>query len=129
MSRAVAWVIDGFFIAIISWLVLLVVGFGTFGIGFLLAPLVGIGATFAYRFLTIASASRTLGMGLMGLEFRGADGHRLDRTDALVHTALYMLIFFSVVGQILTCLTAMATPKHQTIADLLVGSTAINRPL
>ena len=129
VSRAVAWVIDGFFIGIIAAILVFTIGVGTFGLGFLLAPIIGLGTAFAYRFGTIAMSSRTPGMGLMGLEFRGLDGQRFDRTEAFVHTALYMVVFISVVGQVLSCLIAVMTPRHQTIADLVTGSTAINRPL
>jgi len=128
-KRAFAWVIDAVFIAIISSFAVMIVGVGTLGLGFFFAPIVALLAAFAYRFLSIAAKSRTPGMALMGLEFRSLTGERFDRSEAFVHTALYMLIFVSIAGQLLTILCALFTARGQTIADIITGSTAINRPL
>ena len=128
-KRAVAWVLDAVAIGLLTGFVTLFVGIGTLGLGFLLAPVIILATGFLYRFFTIAAYSRTPGMAMLGIEFRNVAGQRFDRTEAFVHTALFTFIFASVVGQFLTCLCAMFTARRQTIADVITGSTAINRPL
>ena len=128
-SRVVAWIVDTALVAAISVVLIAAVGVGTLGFGFLFAPMVGLLTAFAYRYLSIAARSRTPGMALMGIEFRNLAGERFDRVEAFVHTAVYTVVFASVAGQFLTCLSALLTPRGQTIADIVTGATAINRPL
>ena len=127
--RAFAWIADTIATFFLASIAVVLFGVGTFGLGFFIAPWVAFGVAFIYRFGTIAGYSRTPGMALFGLEFRNSEGTRFDRIDALVHTALYTFIFFSMIGQLLTCLATLVTARKQTIADIITGSVAINRPL
>lgn len=83
---------------------------------------------FLYFWLLISERSATVGMMITGIEVRDANGNRLDRLMAFLHTAgFYVSTFFMpllIIGWIL-----MATsPKRQMLHDLVLGIVVINRP-
>ena len=83
---------------------------------------------FLYRLATIGGGSATWGMRFAGIEYRRGDGTRFDPTTTLVHTALYALCIAVPFLQLLSCLTILGTRYRQSIADIILGTTAINRP-
>ena len=83
---------------------------------------------FLYRTATLAGSSATLGMRFTGIEFRRGDGTRFDLPTALLHTAIYAVCFGVVVLQLVSCLAILGTRYRQGIPDIILGTTAINRP-
>ncbi|MEM8849778.1 MAG: RDD family protein [Pseudomonadota bacterium] len=123
-KRAIAWVLD--VVAITALTVL--AGILTLTLAWWLWPLAYLTIGLIYRIGTLASGSATPGMRLMGIELRGADGHRLDGVQATLHVAGYyatMAFFLPVLASIATIL---ATPQRQSLTDLVLGTAAINRP-
>lgn len=126
--RLAAWVIDLFVILLVGVPVALVFGLATFGFGFALFPFVIAGVGFLYRTATISGRSATWGMRVMGIELRRHDGTRLDLTTAALHTAIYSVAFAVVVLQALSCIAMVSTRYGQGLPDIILRTTAINRP-
>ena len=127
-KRLIAFVIDFVIILGLSICVWMIFGIMTLGIGLLLAPAIGFWTSVGYRIVTLAGKSATLGMRVMGIEFRTAAGDRFDFTHAAIHSVLFSFLFPTVIGQIISIITMLATPHGRAVPDLVLGSTAINRP-
>ena len=67
-------------------------------------------------------------MRFTGIELRRGDGSRFDLATALLHTALYLVSMSLVVLQAVSCFTILGTRYRQSLADMVLGTTAINRP-
>jgi uncharacterized RDD family membrane protein YckC len=126
--RLTAWVIDLVIILLIGVPLATVFGLMTLGFGFALFPLLVAGVGFFYRTATIASGSATWGMRFTGIELRRSDGTRFDLAMALAHTAIYTVAIGSGILQLISCLTILGTRYRQSLADIILGSTMINRP-
>jgi uncharacterized RDD family membrane protein YckC len=126
--RLFAFLVDTLAIAALSLLTTLFVVITTLGVGMLLLPPIGILVTFAYRAGTIAQWSATPGMALVGIELRRADGARFGPVEATIHTSLFMLTFLTAVPQVLSVAMMAMTRPGRGLHDLVLGSTAINRP-
>ena len=126
--RFAAWMIDFVIVVAMSLIVIPVLGILTLGLGFFAIPFVYMAISYVYRVATIANRSATWGMRLMGIELRRADGSRFDLAFAAVHVALYtgcVVVPVLLLGNVLTALT---TRYQQTLQDLALRTTAINRP-
>lgn len=128
LKRLVAWLIDVFAISLLSLVATLALGVLTLGMGFMFFPLITFLMGFLYRWLTIASASATPGMRFMGIELRTGAGDRLDPTTAAMHTGLFLFLMATMIGGIATVISIMVTAHRQGLPDLILGTTAINRP-
>jgi uncharacterized RDD family membrane protein YckC len=126
--RLAAWVFDLAIILAIGVPVAIVFGLATFGFGFALFPLVVASVGFLYRTASIASGSATWGMRFMGIELRRHDGSRFDLTTALLHTGIYTVSFSVIVLQIISCGAILTTRYGQGLNDIILRTTAINRP-
>jgi uncharacterized RDD family membrane protein YckC len=126
--RLAAWVFDLMVILAIGVPVAVLFGLATFGFGFALFPLVVAGVGFLYRTATIAAGSATLGMRFLGIELRRRDGTRFDLTTALLHTAIYTVAFSVILLQLVSCVAIITTRYGQGLPDIVLRTTAINRP-
>jgi uncharacterized RDD family membrane protein YckC len=127
--RLAAWFVDLAIILTVGVPAAILFGLVTLGVGFALFPLIVAGVGFFYRTATIAGGSATWGMRVMGIELRRGDGTRFDFLTALAHTAIYTVCIGFVVLQLVSCLTILGTRYRQSIADLILSTTAINRPV
>ena len=127
--RFFAWVIDLLLILLVGGPLAVAFGLATLGFGFALFPLVVAGFGFFYRVATITRGSATWGMRFAGIELRRGDGSRFAFMTAVLHTAIYTVAFSVVVLQALSCLTILFSRYRQGLNDLVLGTTAINRPL
>ncbi len=123
--RLVAWVFDG----IITFGITFIIGIFTIGIGFFIFPFIWLVVGLLYRTFTIASKSATWGMRIVGIEFRDKDGQKLSTKLALLHTLIFIIGtgFFFV--QILSIVLILTSRYGQSVQDMILGTTAINRPL
>lgn len=123
--RLVAWVFDG----IITFGITFLIGVFTVGLGFFVFPFIWLVVGLIYRTITIASKSSTWGMRMVGIEFRDKDGQKLSTNLALVHTLIFTIGtgFFFV--QILSIVLILTSRYGQSVQDMILGTTAINRPL
>jgi len=126
--RVVAWVLDLIIILAVGVPIGLFFGLVTLGFGFALFPFILAAVALAYRTATLKSSSATLGMRFTGIEFRRGDGSRFDALTAFLHSAIWTVCFSAIVLQFVSCLAILGTRYRQSISDVILGTTAINRP-
>lgn len=131
LRRLVAFVIDTLVIVLLMATIALVgavVGFATFGLGWVLIVPAFMVAGFVYRFTMLRERSATLGMIAAGIELRGPSGARFDTGLAAVHTlGFYATLYLPVL--MLAGIVLMAfNPRRQLLHDLPLGTAMINRP-
>jgi uncharacterized RDD family membrane protein YckC len=126
--RLVAWFVDVALVLLVGIPLAVVFGLVTLGFGFPLFPFILAAVGFVYRTATIAGGSATWGMRFTGIEFRRGDGTRFDFTTALLHTLLYLVCMSFFVLQLISCATIVGSRHRQSLGDMLLGTTAINRP-
>lgn len=124
VKRGLAWVVDVLLIGLLSIVVLPFTAF--LGLFFFPAMMLVLG--FFYRWMTLAGGSATWGMRLMGIEIRDWRCERLTSETAFLHTAGYTASVILAPAQLVSACLMIATPRGQGLTDLLLGSTAINRP-
>ena len=127
-KRIIAFVIDAiliFALMIPAGLIVLILGFVTLGVGWLLfSPLFAIIAL-GYIALTLGGRpSATVGMQIAGVEMRTWSGQRLFPLLAIMH-ALIFWISISVLTP-LVLIVGLFTSRRQLLHDLLLGVVAIN---
>ncbi len=127
-KRLVAWMIDAIAILLLTVISTLIIGVLTLGLAFVFFPGILFLISFGYRWLTIADASATPGMRLMGIELRTRAGDRLDAITAAIHTGVFLFLMATMIGWIATIVAILGTRYNQGLPDLLLGTTAINRP-
>ncbi|SMR71750.1 Uncharacterized membrane protein YckC, RDD family [Aliiroseovarius halocynthiae] len=123
LKRLLAWFID--VVLIVGMCIL--IGLLTFGIGFFLWGLVYLAVGFVYRMTTLNSRSATIGMRFTAIELRRHDGQRFDRQTAALHTLGYYLSMTTFVLQIISIVMMFTTARGQGLADMVLGTAAINR--
>ena len=122
--RLAAWVVDG----IITFAMTVIVSVFTFGLGFFVFPIVWLIIGLIYRTVTIGADSATWGMSMMGIEFRDKAGHRFTSGLALIHTALFTVASGTFIVQAVSVGLILTTRYQQSLPDMILGTTAINRP-
>lgn len=123
-KRLFAWVID----VILITLVTLIVGVLTLSALLWIWPVTYFVTSFLYRSLTIAGGSATLGMRLMDIQLRNAQGAKLTPQEAAFHTGAYLIASAFVILQLISVFLIATGPRHQGLHDFLLGTAAINRP-
>jgi len=123
--RLVAWVFDG----IITFGITFLVSVLTIGLGFFIFPFIWLVVGLIYRTFTISSKSSTWGMRVVGIEFRDKNGQKLTTGLALAHTLIFTIGtgFFFV--QIVSIVLILTSRYGQSVQDMILGTTAINRPI
>ena len=122
-KRLIAWIIDSTVIVMLSVLVVLLTAF----VGLFIWPLLFLVIGFAYRVVTLANNSATLGMLFVGIELRGPDGARFDMALALAHTVGYSISFAFVILQVISVVMMMTGARGQGLTDAFLGTVALNR--
>ncbi len=123
MKRAVAFVIDGILITVITIALIPLTAFtAIFYFGFL-----ALVVSLIYRGVTLANRSATLGMRLMGIEFRTLHGERLGSASAFAHSILLAISLSMVFPQIISIVLIMTGARAQGLIDHLLGTAVINR--
>jgi hypothetical protein len=122
-KRLIAWVIDMVLILIASVAILPFTAFT----GLFFFPFLVLAVGFAYRFVTIANGSATLGMRFVAIEFRAADGQPFDGALAFWHTLGYTLSISMPIFQMISIVLMLTTERGQGLTDHLLGSVAIGR--
>ena len=122
-KRVVAWVFDTM---ITAFLVGLIVPLTGFLVLFFLGGLYVV-ISFLYRWIGLASHSSTLGMRIMGIEFRDAEGFRLTTGAGFAHTLFYALSVAFVFPQIISVLMMCLGKRGQGLSDVVLGVVLVNR--
>ncbi len=123
-KRALAWVVD---VVLVFLLCLVVLPFTAF-LGLFFFPALMLVTGFLYRWATIAARSATLGMRLMAIELRDAEGLRLTGQAAFLHTLGYTVSLTVAPLQLISILMMLLTERRQGLTDHVLGTAAINRP-
>jgi uncharacterized RDD family membrane protein YckC len=126
--RFAAWLIDVAIVLAIGLPIALIFGIVTFGLGFMLFWFLISSVGYVYRVITLAGGSATWGMRAMGIEMRRHDGGRFDLVTAALHAGIYAISIGVVVLQALSCLLILGTRYRQGLSDIILRTTAINRP-
>jgi uncharacterized RDD family membrane protein YckC len=127
-KRIVAFIIDAILIVALmipAALLVLVLGFVTFGFGWLLFPPLFAIVALVYMALTLGSAaSATPGMRVTGVEMRTWSGQRLFPLLAIMHA----LIFWFSIALLtpLVLIVGLLTRRKQLLHDLLLGVVGLN---
>jgi uncharacterized RDD family membrane protein YckC len=124
LKRGLAWVVDIVLVTILTFLA----GLFTLSLLWWVWPVTYLAIGFLYRVGTLAGGSATLGMRLFGIELRDAGCRRLDGMQALLHVGGYYATMAFVLPAVASAGAILATPRRQGLTDLLLGTTAINRP-
>lgn len=123
-KRLIAWIAD----VLAIFLITLALGVVTFTLAWFLFPLFYLATAFFYRWLSLAYGSATPGMRLMAIEIRDGAGQRLDQQTALLHTLGHLVSMAFALPMLISALMMALGPKGQGLHDLVLGTTAINRP-
>ena len=123
VKRALAWLFDTVLIAFLVALLIPLTGFLAL---FFLSGLYVV-VSFIYRWMGLARHSATMGMRLMGLEFRDGAGYRMGTAQGFAHTLFYALSVAFVVPQILSVLMICLTRRGQSLSDVVLGVVLVNR--
>lgn len=120
--RAIAWMLDTVFIAMLVGLMIPLTGFlALFFLGWLYLVV-----SFVYRWLGLANGSGTPGMRIMGLTLRDRFGTRVDGLTAFLHTLFYTLSVAFVVPQVISFVLMAFTRAHQGTGDIVLGTALVN---
>ena len=123
VKRLIAWVIDSILIGVVTLFLVMLTGF----LGLFFLPFLFLTVGFFYRWMTIAGGSATLGMRLVAIEFRDAEGRLFGGQTAGLHTLGYSISFAFPVLQLISVVMMVASPRAQGLTDQVLGSVAINR--
>ncbi|WP_170414123.1 RDD family protein [Ruegeria atlantica] len=122
-KRFIAWLFDIAFISLLCTVAILL----TFGLGFFILALIYAIVSFAYRVITIANGSATLGMRFMGIELRDSFGSRMDFGKAVAHTAGYFVSMAFPVIQVISVIMMLTSARGQGLTDAFLGTVMINQ--
>jgi len=123
VKRAMAWIFDTVLIAALVAILIPLTGFlALFFLGGLYVVV-----SFLYRWIGLARHSATMGMRLMGLEFRDAQGYRMGTVAGFAHTLFYALSVAFVLPQIVSVLMICLSRRGQSLSDVVLGVVLVNR--
>ncbi|HZP21692.1 MAG TPA: RDD family protein [Bauldia sp.] len=126
--RVVAFLIDAFLVGLLCIplaLVVFVLGFLTFGLGWLLfAPLYAIVALVYVALTAGGRFSATPGMRFTGIEMRTLDGDAMFPLLAVAHALLFWLSIGLLTPAVL--LVGFLTPRRQLLHDIVLGVVVVN---
>jgi uncharacterized RDD family membrane protein YckC len=124
LKRALAWCVDAILIALVTAVFVLF----TLFLGLFFLSVLYMTISFLYRTISLARNSATPGMRLLAIEFRDRTGARFDLGTAFLHTLGYTLTISMVLPQLLSIGLMLTTARGQGLTDLVLGTTAINKP-
>jgi uncharacterized RDD family membrane protein YckC len=123
IKRLLAWIIDSLVTLALCIVILPLTAFT----GIFFFPLLFLSLGFAYRVITLANGSATLGMRLLAIEVRRADGSALDTGTAFAHTLGYTLSWMVPVFQLISVVMMATTERGQGLSDHVMGTAMVNR--
>jgi len=122
-KRLMAWAVDAGIIAtMVLCVIVLTAGFGLFFFAFLVFSI-----STAYRIITIANGSATLGMRFFAIELRTTNGQRLDLQLAFWHTAGYVISCMMAPLQLISIVLMASSVTGQGLTDRFIGTVMLNK--
>lgn len=123
-KRLIAWIID---MIIISVMCVAILPFTAFT-GIFFFPFLILVVGFAYRVVTLANGSATLGMRLLAIEFRTRHGDKFSLGEAFLHTLGYSVSMSMLLLQIISIVLMLTSARKQGLTDMIIGTVVINKP-
>ncbi|MFC0217944.1 putative RDD family membrane protein YckC [Pseudochelatococcus lubricantis] len=125
-GRFFAYLVDAVIIFMLTialgWVIALL-GIVTFGVAWLLFPLLA-GTGVIYSAITVGGeAQATIGMRWLGLRVVGPDGARVDFLIAAVHAIFFYIAIGTCILFVLDVLTALVRDDRRMLHDVLTGVT------
>ncbi|MGY3437139.1 MULTISPECIES: RDD family protein [unclassified Marinovum] len=122
-KRLMAWVID---VALTLGLTLLILPFTAFT-GLFFLPFLYATLGFIYRVITLSGGSATLGMRVMSVELRSAQGEKLTLGNAFLHTVGYYVSWAMALVQLANVVLMLSSERGQSLTDMVMGTVMLNR--
>lgn len=122
-KRLLAWGVDTLIILVLT---LIAIPFTAF-VGLFFLPLLYLVLGFAYRVVTLARSSATLGMQLMAIELRTNQDTRFDLPVAFAHTLGYTVSLAMPLLQLISVVLMLSSERRQGLSDMVLGTVALNR--
>jgi uncharacterized RDD family membrane protein YckC len=127
--RVVAWMIDVGLLAGISvfiFLIGVIVGLFTFGVGALTALVIIPIVILGYYAVTLGSPMRaTIGMATMDIVLTPARGRPLDGLAILIHPIIFWITCW--IAWPVSLVVALLTPRREMVQDLITGTLMIRK--
>ena len=123
IKRLVAWCVDLLITALIT---AILVPFTLFTALFYL-PFLYLVVSFLYRWISIARGSATPGMRVAAIELRNRDGHRLETSEAALHTLGYTVSFAVFPLQLVSIALMIISSRGQGLTDHIMGTAMLNK--
>lgn len=123
IKRALAWAVDMVIVLVLLLVTLALTAF----LGVLILPVLFVCVSIAYRWVTLKNYGATYGMMLVGIKLRRLDGSNADSTACAIHATVFSLVQMFFLPQIFSIALILTTPYRQSLADMLVQTTMINR--
>jgi len=127
--RVFAFIVDYLIVALLwvpAAVVVFFLGILTFGLGFLLYPVLFAAVAMLYFGVTVGGRNQASpGMNMMGLAIARTDGRPMDFLTAIVH-----LVIFWIANALLTpliLLIGLFTDRGRLLHDLLIGTVTVRR--
>lgn len=121
-KRLVAWLFDLVMTALIT---VLLIPLTLFTALFYL-PFLWLVVSFVYRWISLARGSATPGMRMTAIELRNAAGHRLNPSEAALHTLGYTISFMVFPAQLVSIALMLITERGQGLTDHMMGTAMLN---
>jgi uncharacterized RDD family membrane protein YckC len=122
-KRLIAWILDSILVLGLCLVAIPLTGF----VGLFFLPFLWLVVGFAYRTITIANGSATLGMRLVAIELRNNSGARLNLTEAALHTLGYTFSIAFFLLQVLSIILMCSSLRGQSLTDHVLGTVMLNR--
>ncbi|MDE4100026.1 RDD family protein [Phaeobacter gallaeciensis] len=122
-KRLLAWVVDSLIIFGLCMATVVMTAF----VGLFTWPLLYLTIGFAYRTITIANGSATLGMRFAGIELRDLSGQRMDLQMAALHTGAYTVALAVPLLQVVSVIMMLTSARGQGLGDAILGTVMLNR--
>lgn len=124
-GRIMAWIVDVLIVAMLTWMILTllgIAGFVTFGLTWMLIPIAAVGTLLSYAAITIGgSRQATYGMRMAGLRVERVAGRRPDGLAAAVHALLFYVATGTILLWCLTVTLGLLRRDKRMGHDLLTG--------
>lgn len=124
VKRLIAWCVD---VLVVAGLILLAL-LASVGLLVVVFPVLAFTLNLIYRAWTVQRWSATPGMRTVGLELRNRQGDKLSPFEAVAHSIIYILVFATLIGALVNAVMMLVTDRGQGLHDMILGTTAINRP-
>ena len=121
-KRFMAWIID---IVLISAITAVLTVFSLFTALFFL-PFLYATVGFIYRWAGLSRYSATVGMRVMSVEFRKADGEDFDGGTAFLHTLGYYLSVAVFPARLVSIILMLMSERKQGLTDMVLGTVLLN---